>query len=188
MKIRADRWGLGLGAVALGASLTVWAMHMPNEPVKVVPLAAPHLQSRDSDRAAAAVEDAPEDDAPTAVDTTLLPEQLDRRQLEKGMNDLEPKIDQCRKIDPPYSGVMRVELSITRAGNVQSVSVLPPAAGTPAGACVAKAVKRASFPRYRGTQVPVTELSWPFLFQGPGASATFAPSGGATVTNAAPAR
>lgn len=179
----AIRWGLGLGALALAGSVLVLAIHMPNEPVKIVPLSPPPLHERDP----AASEDAPsepDEEAPQAVASAQLPAELDRHQLEKGMDDIKPRVEKCRGLDPPFSGILRVRVTIARSGNVQSALVLPPAAGTPTGDCVAKAVKRATFPRYRGTVAQSTELTWPFLFSPPGGF----PPADPTTTSAVPAR
>jgi hypothetical protein len=178
----AIRWGLGLGALALAGSLLVWAIHMPNEPVKIVPLSPPALHERDPAPAEEASGET-EEDAPQAVSSAQLPEQLNRRQLEKGMDDVKPLVQRCRGLEPPFSGIVRVRVTISRSGSVQSAVISPPAAGTPTGDCVVKAVKRAVFPRYRGTLAAITELSWPFWFAPPGGLPAEP-----TTTSAVPAR
>jgi hypothetical protein len=156
--------GVALGVLALSAAVAVWLWRPPSGAVAAPPLKPIHLQPK------AHVADSPEgetgsEDAPLMpVGTKELPEQLDRRQLEAGMQKV--KLDKCKHVEePPFTGTLTVRLTIARSGNVQSVAVLPPAEGTQTGICVAKQVKRdASFPAFRGTLVPTAELTWPFLF------------------------
>jgi hypothetical protein len=157
--------------VASLVALIVWWHHEPHEPVVAPPLALPHLKRPVKAVASDSPEtDAPESEAPTQpVGTADLPEQLDRHQLEEGMERARPAVEKCRVTDPfggGFVGTITVHLTIDKSGKVPSVVLVPPPERSPMTDCVLKAVHRnASFPKFRGTLLPTVELTYPFLFK-----------------------
>jgi hypothetical protein len=55
-----------------------------------------------------------------------------------------------------------VALTIGNSGHVSSASVTGTFAGTPTGECVAKAVKSASFPRFKGA---AQTINYPYMLR-----------------------
>jgi hypothetical protein len=164
------RWAVVAGVAALGAALTVWFLREPSGAMVVPPLHPPRLKAaNDPGKAAEAPEnEAVTEDAPTMpVGTVDLPEQLDRRQLEAGMAKVKELVERCRGLET-FVGTITVKLTIARSGNVQSVVLVSPLLRTATTDCVTKAARNASFPRFRGTLLPTIELTYPFLFPGPG--------------------
>jgi hypothetical protein len=108
-----------------------------------------------------------EDPTPVVVSADL-PESLNRRALEQGIEAVRERVLTCRTEEGgatvPFAGIVEVYMSIGTNGAVQSAAALPPVEGTPLGSCVAKAVRAAAFPRFRGALVPVVEWTYPFLF------------------------
>ena len=159
------RAAVALGVLALVGALGLWLWRPPSgalvvpglRPLKLPPRAA---RAADTPESESATEDAPL----MPVGTRELPEQLDRRQLEAGMEHV--RLDKCLGPEsPPFQGTITVHLTIGRSGGVQSVQALPPAANTPIGLCVAKQVQRtASFPAFRGSLVPTVDLIYPIVF------------------------
>lgn len=165
---RALPWALGSAVAFLALSVVIWYVRGPVGAVAAPPLDPPHLKGPSA--ASKRGTDAPENEAvvedlPTMpVGTTDLPEQLDRRQLEAGMTKVKSQLPKCRP-DVPFVGTVIVRLTIGKSGNVQSAQVVQPPEKTPFSECLAKVVKSASFPRFRGTVVPAIELTYPFLFK-----------------------
>lgn len=156
--------------VLLLAALAGWSFYAPDHPATAPPLDPPRLPSAASRSKPEGAPDneAPVEDLPTMpVGTIELPEQLDRRQLEAGMEKARKHVERCRAVEP-FTGTLTVRVTIAKNGNVQSVALLPPPETidkTPFGECVKKALKlRGSFPRFRGTVLPTIELQYPYLF------------------------
>jgi hypothetical protein len=166
-------WIVVGGLLALGAGVAVWLHHEPSDPVVAPPLVVPIIKRSAVHAAApaAAVPDSPEaepaaEEAPTLpVGTAELPEQLDRRQLEQGMEKANNAVEKCHQLEN-FVGTIIVRVTIAQKGNPQSTQLATPAARTPTTDCVVKAVQRnASFPPFRGTTIPSIELTYPFLFK-----------------------
>jgi outer membrane biosynthesis protein TonB len=109
---------------------------------------------------------APEDETPTLNVLTAggLPEEPGRRDLELSMGKMQPQVELCKRAEP-FSGIVQVRVVIDRSGVVKSAQALPPLEQNPIGQCVAKAVRQASFPKFRGTLNPTIELTYPFYFR-----------------------
>jgi hypothetical protein len=58
--------------------------------------------------------------------------------------------------------MVEVKIAISGDGSVTSSQVVGKFAGTPAGACVEKAVKNAKFKKWAG---PSLSVKYPFMFQ-----------------------
>lgn len=159
-----NRWVVPVGLLGLVAALGARAAWAPDRPVAAPPLEPPKVTRAPKAAADAPEAEGPAEDLPTMpVGTSDLPEQLDRRQLEAGMNKVKPHVFRCRELEQ-FVGYIKVRLVIARSGNVQSVHVVEPPERTRTTECVAKAVRTASFPRFRGTLIPTVELTYPFLF------------------------
>ena len=73
--------------------------------------------------------------------------------LVKGLNDVRPRVSACyAKYRVP--GTAMVDVVIAKSGAVTSADVTGKFAGTPTGACVERAVKKARFPRSDGFRTP----------------------------------
>jgi hypothetical protein len=162
------------GVVLLAAGVASFALGgTERRPSAVPPLVTPRLRALwDKDptaRAAAAQTDdelAPEEDAPVlnVVSAGGLPEEPGRHDFEQAMAKVRPRVDQCRQLEQ-FVGLVQVRVVIERSGGVKSAQTLPPLDETQTGQCVAKAVRYAAFPRFRGTLTPTIELIYPFYFR-----------------------
>jgi hypothetical protein len=167
--MRVPGWLIALSVCAFFGALVAWVVHVPSAPVVVPPFDPPKVKkiALNAD-AGAAPEDEPvgEDLPAMPVGTVDLPEHLDRQKLETGMEKIKKHLDKCRGLEP-FTGTLTVRLAITTSGNVKSAQVVPaPAAPSPLAECVVKAVKHyGSFPRFKGSLIPVIELTYPFLFK-----------------------
>ena len=160
-------------AVAI-AGLTTLAMGgTERRPADVPPLKTPRLRALwDKDPAAHAAnpapedENAPEDETPTLNVLTAggLPEEPDRHDLEEAMEKVRKRVESCQSLEQ-LAGIVQVRLVIDRSGNVKSAHALEPLDQTQTGQCVAREVRHASFPRFRGTLTPTIELIYPFYFR-----------------------
>jgi hypothetical protein len=90
-----------------------------------------------------------------------LPETLDKPTIVAGMKKVSEKVTACYKqFNVP--GLANVQTTIANSGRVSNASVSGAFAGTPTGSCVEKAVKSASFPRFKsGTQT----ITYPFMLR-----------------------
>jgi hypothetical protein len=59
-------------------------------------------------------------------------------------------------------GLATVQLSIANSGRVANAQVTGKFGGTPTGDCVARAVRGAQFPRFRGSTMSIT---YPFMLR-----------------------
>jgi hypothetical protein len=133
---------------------------------------APQAGRADDNRARAAAppeEESVADEPVVEVQTGQLPELLGRHDLEAGMEKVRAAVGACAEVEH-YAGVATVRIVIAPTGAVQAVSVLPPLDETETGACVSKAVRAATFPRFRGTVIPTVELTYPFMIGAPPAA------------------
>ncbi len=149
------------GVLAIGALACAWVLAAPDPAVRVPPLHPPHPVRT----AQPARPPAPDDEPP--AEETPAPAQNDgptRRDLEAGMEQVKKQVWRCHDVEQ-FQGLLNVHLVITRAGSVQSAQVLPPLDKTETATCVVRAVKQASFARFRGAENPTVELTWPFFFR-----------------------
>lgn len=96
--------------------------------------------------------------ARAAADPSL-PKQLTMNQIRKAMRAIKPRVTACYD-KYQIEGTARVKLSIAPAGKPSSVKVKGKFFGTDTGNCVAKAVRRARFPKFSGKQMSIT---FPFV-------------------------
>jgi hypothetical protein len=158
----------GVTALALGGA--------DHRPAAVPPLGTPRLKALwDKPTAAPAApvteEDNPSDDeTPTPTLNVLtaggLPEEPNRHDLEDAMEKVRKNVEACQLLEQ-FAGIVQVRVTIDRSGTVKNVRALEPLDETQTGQCVAKEVKHASFPPFRGTLNPTIELVYPFYFKPP---------------------
>jgi hypothetical protein len=159
------------GTVVLAALLIAWRRGEP-APTETPPVVTPRLRALSSPPAPqpaaspSSEEDVVAEDPTPAMDPSGVPEELGRRDLEGGMERVRPQVEACQSLEQ-FVGIAMVELTINHAGGVQSVTLLPPLDQTQTGECMAKAVKTASFPKFRGTLAPTIDLTYQFLFRPP---------------------
>jgi len=79
-----------------------------------------------------------------------LPDQLDKGQIVSGMQKVKGRVQGCFE-QYKVPGMASVALTIAGSGRVSSANVTGQFAGTPTGDCVARAVKAASFPKFKGS-------------------------------------
>jgi len=92
--------------------------------------------------------------APTSSE---LSDTLSRSQVQAGMRAVKPAVERCGKGTP---GTAMVTVSIAGAtGRVTNATVGGQFAGTPVGSCVARAVRRARFPKFKRSKLTI---SYPF--------------------------
>jgi predicted Zn finger-like uncharacterized protein len=89
-----------------------------------------------------------------------LPETLDRGAIVAGMAKVKSRVSGCND-QYHVPGTVNVALTISGSGRISSAAVTGQFAGTPTGDCVARAVKTASFPRFRGANVSIV---YPYAF------------------------
>ncbi len=95
--------------------------------------------------------------APPADDN--LPDQLKNSDIQGGLAKVKGKASACyAQYNVP--GLVTISLTIGPGGRVQSASPTGKFSGTPTGECVARAVKSASFPRFKG---PPMSIEYPFM-------------------------
>jgi hypothetical protein len=155
----------GVTAFALGGT--------ERKPNQVPPLRTPRLKAlweRDPSAPAAPPsaddESTAEDETPTLSVLTAggLPEEPNRHDLEDAMDKVKKHVDKCQTLEQ-FAGIVQVRVVIDRSGNVKNAHALEPLDQTQTGLCVAKEVRHASFPRFRGTLTPTIELIYPFYFR-----------------------
>jgi hypothetical protein len=162
-----------LVAVAVAGVATLAMGGTERRPSNVPPLMTPRLRALwDTDPAArvakAAVDDenAAEDETPTLKVLTAggLPEDPDRHDLEDAMEKVRKRVEACQALEQ-LAGIVQVRVVIDRSGSVKSAHALEPLDETQTGQCVAREVKHAVFPPFRGTLTPTVELVFPFYFR-----------------------
>jgi len=91
-----------------------------------------------------------DENPPEATDATG----LTRKQVMDVMNSIQGEVHQC-SVDTGKKGIVNIRATIVPSGRVRTVRVTGMFAGTPAGDCVAKAVRSAVFPTFVGQPQPV---------------------------------
>jgi hypothetical protein len=159
--------------VVFGGALFAWRQDgaAPTQTPPVVTarlraLAAPAAPGGQPAPSPSSEEDVVAEDPTPAMDPSGVPEELGRRELEGGMERVRSQVEACQSLEQ-FVGIATVELAINRSGGVQSVTLLPPLDQTQTGECMAKAVKTATFPKFRGTLLPTIDLTYQFLFRPP---------------------
>lgn len=90
-----------------------------------------------------------------------LPEQLGKGEIVGGMKKVSGKVADCyNQFKVP--GMASVSVTIAKSGSVSSASVSGAFSGTPTGSCVERAVKSASFPKFKGSSQTIT---YPFVLR-----------------------
>jgi len=90
-----------------------------------------------------------------------LPDQLDKGAIVGGMSKVKGKVAACYD-QFKVPGMANVAVTIAKSGTVQSASVSGAFAGTPTGSCVEKAVKSATFPKFKGA---AQSINYPFILR-----------------------
>ena len=98
------------------------------------------------------------DDSPAAA-PKLEKKGLIRTDVTGAMGKVRGKVGQCFKVEQ-FSGTVSVKFTVGPSGSVTTAKATGAHAGTPTGACVASAVKGASFPAFDGV---ATTFAFPFL-------------------------
>jgi hypothetical protein len=160
---------IALWIVCAAVIAWVWLRPLHDGPLPA-PVAHQRRKARpaEGDPAAALAqpEDEPVADEPAARPVQSgPPEMLNRHDLENAMLKVQPKVMQCRDVEQ-FTGMLKVRMVIAKTGNLQSMTVLPPAEKTRTAECVKKALRNVTFPRFRGTLIPTIEWTYPFLFNG----------------------
>jgi len=150
----------------------------PTSPAPVVasvePAEAPEAEARDQDAAAAPSDEASALDAALATALTSpattaeperqdpdLPRSLPRAVVAAGMRRVTRYVDNCAR---EHSGTVSVDATILGdTGRVATAAVRGPLSGTAAGACIERAVRRASFPPFGDESLSVR--SYAFILQ-----------------------
>jgi hypothetical protein len=161
-----------LGALFAVALVVAVLGLAPSEasPTAAPPIATPRLRAgpvakaRAAAPASTAEEDQAADDPAPTLQTSDLPEELGRRDLEAGMDKVRHAVESCRSLEQ-FMGLATVEVVIAKTGLVQSATMVPPLDKTRTGDCVARAVRTAVFPRFRGFLFPTLALTYPFYFK-----------------------
>jgi hypothetical protein len=109
-------------------------------------------------------EELPADDPLAVVETDGLPEEPSRHDFELAMAKVQAAVDACQALEQ-FVGTVQVHAVINKNGLLQSAQALPPLDTTETGKCVAKAVRAAQLPKFRGTLTPTIELTYPFYFR-----------------------
>jgi predicted Zn finger-like uncharacterized protein len=104
---------------------------------------------------------APREAPPPPADDPSLPEQLQRGDIVSGMSAVSSRVHGCFE-QYKVPGTAMVALVIAKSGRVQSANVQGALAGTPTGDCVGRAVKGASFKKFRGSSM---SISYPFILR-----------------------
>ncbi len=101
--------------------------------------------------------------APAAApaDDPNLPDQLGRGDIVAGMNGIKGRVDGC-SAQYHVPGTAMVSVVIGKNGRVSSASVQGALAGTPTGDCVARAVRGASFKKFKGSPM---SINYPFILR-----------------------
>ncbi|HXU71669.1 MAG TPA: GYF domain-containing protein [Polyangia bacterium] len=94
-------------------------------------------------------------------DDSSLPSELDKGQIVSGMQRIKGRVGGCFD-QYKVPGMANVAVTIAGSGRVSSANVTGQFAGTPTGDCVAKAVKSASFPKFKGSPQSIV---YPFILR-----------------------
>jgi hypothetical protein len=167
-----SRWELLFWVIAAGiAGALVMLLFLPDRfelaatppPVRTLRLVRPSDGATKAVPSAAAAPGDEVEEEPAAERAELSGEEPTRRDLEAGMAAAEARVLACRSVEN-FAGLLSVRVVITRGGQVQSATVLPPNDQTPTASCVAHAVQSATFAHFRGQLHPTVELIYPFSF------------------------
>jgi hypothetical protein len=90
-----------------------------------------------------------------------LPDQLGKGEIVAGMSKIKGRVGSCYD-QFKVPGLANVSVTIGHSGSVRSASVSGAFSGTPTGSCVEKAVKGASFPRFKGAD---QTINYPFMLR-----------------------
>jgi predicted Zn finger-like uncharacterized protein len=90
-----------------------------------------------------------------------LPDQLDKQQIVGGMTRVKSRVADCYT-QYKVPGMVSVALTIGNSGHVTNATSGGSFAGTPTGDCVARAVKSATFPRFKGSP---QSINYPFILR-----------------------
>ena len=85
--------------------------------------------------------------------------ELDRSDVAKAMGPVRASVMRCRDKEQ-FEGTVTVKFQVAPSGQVTSAEATGSKAGSPTGACVAAAVKKAKFPPFDGAP---TSFTYPFL-------------------------
>lgn len=118
------------------------------------------LNGASPDKPAAKPKAAAHEDSSGGGDDSL-PEQLEKGQIVGGMSKVKGKVAGCYD-QFKVPGMASVNVTIQKSGAVSSATVGGAFAGTPTGSCVEKAVKSASFPKFKGSPM---SLTYPFMLR-----------------------
>jgi hypothetical protein len=88
-----------------------------------------------------------------------LPEQLSMTEVRRGLGAVQPRIDACFA-QAGARGAVVVALMLAPDGRVHEAHTTGPLAGSAHGECLERAVRTATFPRFRGGAM---SLSYAFL-------------------------
>jgi hypothetical protein len=103
---------------------------------------------------------AAETEKPAAAAEEKLPDALSRGLIHKGFQSVKSKVLACKDKLPEGTTVIEVSAMIRPDGTVEDASVDGAVGDSPAGACVATAVKSAEFARFSGKEPQ--KVSYPF--------------------------
>jgi hypothetical protein len=118
------------------------------------------LNGASPDKPAAKPKAAAHEDSSGGGDDSL-PEQLEKGQIVGGMSKVKGRVAGCYD-QFKVPGMASVNVTIQKSGAVSSATVGGAFAGTPTGSCVEKAVKSASFPKFKGSPM---SLTYPFMLR-----------------------
>jgi len=82
-----------------------------------------------------------------------LPDKPTRAQVLQSLQSVEPRVRGCRET---RGGIAQVRITVASSGRVRNAVVQGVFAGTPEGSCVARAVRRARFPKFKDESFSVT--------------------------------
>jgi predicted Zn finger-like uncharacterized protein len=95
---------------------------------------------------------------PVAAADDNLPDQLGKQDIVNGMGKIKAKVQACYD-QFKVPGMVMVAVTIQKSGTVSTASAGGSFAGTPTGGCVEKAVKSATFGKFKGAS---QSISYPF--------------------------
>jgi hypothetical protein len=154
---------VGLTAV-LGWPKPLPEVRLPPEPPRRLPATQAARSPSEKPFSEPSAEEEVVEEPVAAPSSDGLVEQLSRRELQLPMEAIRPRLSAC-KGGEHIADSLRVRLRITRSGGVESASVLPPYEHSAVADCVRQIARTASFGRFRGTRIPVVELTYPVTFR-----------------------
>lgn len=97
--------------------------------------------------------------APSTTSASNAPEQPSRQDVISAMNGVRSAVQACGN---GQTGTASVTVTFASSGRVTTANVAPPFAGTPAGSCIARAVRAASVPAFTR---PTFQVTYPFVIR-----------------------